>query len=107
MVEQELRFKVVVVGATRVGKTSLIESYMGKKFNASRKPTDQAKLSPLKVELQAIKQGVVLNLMDLPGRDTFVILNRMYLRDANCAIIVYDVNDPASLEAAEVWVQEI
>jgi GTPase SAR1 family protein len=57
--------------------------------------------------MQTEKRGVILNLMDLPGKDSFVILNRMYLRDANAAIIVYDVNAPETLENAEVWLKEL
>ncbi len=34
-------------------------------------------------------------------------LNRMYLRDANVALIVYDVTKPATLTAAEVWIEEL
>ena len=35
-----------------------------------------------------------LDLYDLPGKESFMVLNRMYLRDTNAALIVYDVNDP-------------
>ena len=46
-------------------------------------------------------------LWDLPGKDSFIGLSRMYLRDTNAAIIVYDVNDTASLIAAERWIAEL
>ena len=36
-----------------------------------------------------------------------MVLNRMYLRDTNAALIVYDVTDPASLRMAEKWLQEL
>jgi GTPase SAR1 family protein len=50
---------------------------------------------------------VNLELWDLPGRDNFIVLNRMYLRDTNAALIVYDVNDADSLKSAEVWISEL
>ena len=34
-------------------------------------------------------------------------LNRMYIRDAHCAIVVYDVTNAESLESAEKWIEEI
>ena len=34
-------------------------------------------------------------------------LNRMYLRDANVALIVYDVNDKDSLKGVEDWITEL
>ena len=44
---------------------------------------------------------------DLPGQDQFLPLNRMYLRDANIALIVYDVTDPESLKKAEILITEL
>ena len=34
-------------------------------------------------------------------------LNRMYVRDAHAAIIVYDVTNAESFEMAEKWVEEV
>ena len=36
-----------------------------------------------------------------------MVLNRMYLRDTNAALIVYDVTKSDSLQAAEEWMQEL
>ena len=36
-----------------------------------------------------------------------MVLNRMYLRDTNAALFVYDVTSPESLAKAEKWVAEI
>ena len=54
-----------------------------------------------------MNQQVNLELLDLPGRDSFMVLNRMYLRDANAALIVYDVNEAKSLQDAELWISEL
>ena len=48
-----------------------------------------------------------MELYDVPGNESFMVLNRMYLRDTNAAIIVYDVTNPDSLRQAEKWVQEL
>jgi len=34
-------------------------------------------------------------------------LNRMYIRDAHAAIVVYDITNENSLEQAEKWIEEI
>jgi GTPase SAR1 family protein len=43
----------------------------------------------------------------VPGDEKFMALNRMYLRDTNAALIVYDVTNPESLKQAEKWVTEL
>ena len=36
-----------------------------------------------------------------------MVLNRMYLRDTNAALIVYDMTRRESMERAEAWIQEL
>ncbi|KAI0221503.1 GTP-binding protein of the rab/ypt [Massospora cicadina] len=31
----------------------------------------------------------------------------MYYRNANCAVVVYDITQPTSLEKAKVWIEEL
>lgn len=101
------KFKVVILGANNVGKTSIVNSIQNLKFQSNNKPTDVVKAIDLKIELQQMNQEVIMHLLDLPGRESFMVLNRMYLRDANAAIIVYDVNNAKSFEDAEMWISEL
>ena len=48
-----------------------------------------------------------MQIWDLPGKSSFVALNRMYIRDANVALIMYDVNDASSLESVDHWIEEL
>ncbi len=48
-----------------------------------------------------------MQIWDLPGKSSFVALNRMYIRDANVALIMYDVNDVSSLESVDQWIEEL
>jgi len=36
-----------------------------------------------------------------------MVLNRMYLRDTNAALIVYDSTSRQSMDRAESWIQEL
>lgn len=44
-----------------------------------------------------------LQLWDTAGQERFRSLIPNYLKDANCAILVYDVTKEATLENLEVW----
>jgi small GTP-binding protein len=94
-------FKLVIVGMETVGKSSILESYRNKQFTPQYKSSDQAKQVNIRVEPQGISSKVDLTVFDLPGREMYMGLNRMYLRDTNAALIVYDKTNKMSLELAE------
>ena len=48
-----------------------------------------------------------MQIWDLPGKSSFVALNRMYIRDVNVALIMYDVTDASSLESVDQWIEEL
>jgi len=78
MAEQTPLFKLVIVGAEGTGKTSLLEAYRHKSFQAQMKSSDQAKQVNVKVELQGVNSRVDLTCFDLPGKEMHMGLNRMY-----------------------------
>ena len=45
-----------------------------------------------------------LQLWDTAGQERFRSLIPSYLKDAHCALIVFDVTNRASLSSAEMWV---
>ncbi len=71
------------------------------------KPTNSVSTVSLKIDLQATNSKVELWTFDLPGEESFLALNRMYLRDANVALVVYDVSKKDSLDQAKVWIDEL
>lgn len=107
MAEPTPLFKLVIVGAENTGKTSLLAAYRQKSFKAQVKSSDQAKQVNVSVELQGVNAKVDLTCFDLPGKDMHMGLNRMYLRDTNAALIVFDKTNKASLEKAEQWIKEL
>ena len=48
--------------------------------------------------MQNANSKVELWTFDLPGNEAHMSINRMYLRDANVAMIVYDVTKQNSLD---------
>ena len=61
----------------------------------------------IKIELQGVNEIVNLNCYDLPGKDVYIALNRIYIRDANVALIVFDKTKRKSLDQAEKWIEEL
>ena len=69
--------------------------------------SDSAHYVTMMTELAGNTERIELQIWDLPGKDSFLSLNRMYFRDANVALIIYDVNDPESLRTVDTWLTEL
>merc|ERR1712159_478318 len=95
-------FKVVLLGEGRVGKTSLLLRYVKDSFSDSQAPTVQATYLSKTVKLENDAR-VTLNVWDTAGQERFHALGPIYYRDADAAVLVYDITDADSL----AWVKEL
>jgi len=100
-------YKLVVIGGESVGKTSLLDKLRKKSFNEKMEGSQSVVNFDQTIKLQALDQNVNLEIYDVPGAERFMVLNRMYLRDTNAALIVYDVDRPESLKEAVTWIDEL
>ena len=48
-----------------------------------------------------------MNCVDLPGNEALIALNRIYIRDANVALVVFSKTDKGSMTHAEKWIDEL
>ncbi|KMT08638.1 hypothetical protein BVRB_6g139150 [Beta vulgaris subsp. vulgaris] len=96
--------KVIVLGDIAVGKTSLINRYVHKKFNQQYKATIGADF--VTRELQIDGRLVSLQIWDTAGQERFHSLGPAFFRGADCCVLVYDVNVHKSFEALQTWRDE-
>lgn len=93
--------KVVLIGASTVGKTSLVNVATDGTFQDTQAPTIGSCFVVKKIKI--VKKVIRLHLWDTAGQERFRSLAPMYFRDANVALIVYAVNDQKSFEDASGW----
>mmetsp|Transcript_10164 Transcript_10164/g.22493 ORF Transcript_10164/g.22493 Transcript_10164/m.22493 type:complete len:205 (+) Transcript_10164:194-808(+) len=98
-------FKIVVLGEGRVGKTSLLRRYVRGTFDAGEASTQHA--AYVEKQITVAGRPVKLNLWDTAGQERFHSLAPIYYRDADGALLVYDITDPDSFERASKWVNEL
>lgn len=99
-------FKVVLLGEGRVGKTSLVLRYVHGIFSPSQPATVQAAFLMKQLQLSN-GTDAVLSIWDTAGQERFHALGPIYYRDADAALLVYDVTEPDSLERVKKWVGEV
>lgn len=96
--------KVVLIGETRVGKTSLLQRYVEDTFEENQ-PTIGAAFS---TKVVPTPNGTTqLNLWDTAGQEQFRALASMYYRNAHVALFVYDWTRKETFSALSEWVKTI
>ncbi|KAG6660852.1 hypothetical protein I3843_03G129700 [Carya illinoinensis] len=96
--------KVIVLGDSGVGKTSLMNQYVYNKFSQRYKATIGADF--VTKEVQIDDKLVTLQIWDTAGQERFQSLGSAFYRGAECCVLVYDVNAHKSFETLNTWREE-
>jgi len=99
-------FKIVVVGASGVGKTSLLERVAFNHFDMRKAPTIGVDFLPYTATLLDGTK-VTMHLWDTAGQERYAQLNSAYWRAADAVISVFDATSSYSLEAACQYLHKI
>lgn len=97
---------MVLLGEGRVGKTSLLVRFVSNAFDESQAPTVRATYLSKTVRLENDARAT-LNVWDTAGQERFHALGPIYYRDADAAVLVYDITDADSFARAKAWVKEL
>ena len=90
--------KIVLVGESGVGKTSIISRYTTGQFNELCQSTNGASYSSKTIKLQKLKKNLKLDIWDTAGQEKYRSLTKFFYKDASIAIFVYDVTRKESFE---------
>jgi Ras-related protein Rab-21 len=99
------RFKVVLLGEGRVGKTSILLRYTRGEYSDRQVSTLQASYLDKKVKIGM--STAQLSVWDTAGQERFHALGPIYYRDADGALLVYDITDAESFNKVKKWVKEL
>jgi len=97
--------KIVVLGPQGVGKTSVSRRYVDKLFSIDVCPTIGASFFSCKIEVDDCE--VHLQVWDTAGQERFRSLTPMYYRNANAAMLIYDITCYESFLQMKSWVNEL
>ncbi|KAI9338926.1 small GTPase superfamily [Zopfochytrium polystomum] len=96
--------KVIILGDSGVGKTSLMNQYVNKKFSNQYKATIGADF--LTKEVNVEDRAVTMQIWDTAGQERFQSLGVAFYRGADCCVLVFDVNNLKSFETLDSWRDE-
>ncbi|XP_062142891.1 ras-related protein Rab-5A-like isoform X1 [Drosophila sulfurigaster albostrigata] len=95
-------YRVVILGAAEVGKSSLIANYTQGKDLSYKETTLISSYYPIHPE-----KTIRLDCWELAGNERWHQLAPYYYKDAQAALVVYDVQDPQSLWTAKEWIKKM
>lgn len=98
--------KVVVLGDSAVGKTSIAMRFIEDKFSESHVVTLAAKFQQPKVHLKS-GTTVKINLWDTSGEEKFRSVLPIYFKNINGAILTYSINDKLTFDSVRYWLAEL
>ncbi|CAB1455197.1 unnamed protein product [Pleuronectes platessa] len=110
------QFKLVLLGESAVGKSSLVLRFVKGQFHEYQESTIGVQiLNPAgKTTLPFLTQTVCLDdttvkfeIWDTAGQERYHSLAPMYYRGAQAAIVVYDITNTDTFTRAKNWVKEL
>ena len=92
--------RMVMLGDTSVGKTSLVNRLMSDCFDSQTQPTTAAAFYHFKAKSPDAQS---MQIWDTAGMEQFKSLNSLYYRNAVGGILVFDVTNRKTFESLQGW----
>jgi len=99
-------FKLVVLGSSAAGKTSIVHRYVNGIFDENEVSTIGAWFRVKKVQCPDGSE-LRLDIWDTAGSERYDNITPIYYRKANACLIVYDISDLTSYDRAKYWVNTL
>jgi len=99
--EQEESIKVILLGNSGVGKTQIINRFNNKKFMDNDLCTYTSSFITRAIEVNGQKKN--LDVWDTAGQEKFRSLGKLFVKNAQIIILVYDTTSKKSFEDLNFW----
>ena len=103
--EPDIILKILIIGDTSVGKTSILANYNGDNF-------DEKAIGTIGVEylyktITYKNMRIKLQLWDTSGEERFRSITKNFYRNANGVFLVYDITKEESFQNIRDWLRDI
>ncbi len=100
--------KVVLLGESGVGKTSIISQFIEHKFDQSVLASLSAQFVSKTIEYIDFGKAIKLDIWDTVGQERFRSMAKIFYKDAKVILFVYDITSQKSFDALQnFWQGEI
>lgn len=101
-------FKVILVGNSGVGKSSLAVRYTRGQYDDNIKSTIGVEFATIDYDVtyESVTKRVTLQLWDTAGQERFRAITSAYYRGARGVVLMYDITLATSFDSVETWRKE-
>jgi len=92
MLVSEINIKLTVLGQWGVGKTSMVNTFVGKDFPSMYIPTIGSNI--VRKEYKLNNNHIRLNIWDIGGQRSFNPLNPVFFSNLDSALLLFDLSNP-------------
>ena len=105
---ESLQCKVVLIGETRVGKTSIIKRYTTNTFSSIFTPTSGPFYATKVDNFEEYNHSIKFEIWDTAGQQKYRVIAKIFYKDAAVCVLVYDVSSKKSFEELKnSWIKEV
>ena len=101
----DFKFKIMVIGESKVGKTSLIKRYTKNKFGGVYLTTVGVDFQDKIIQIDGKK--IRLQIWDTAGQERFRNVTKNYFKSSNGFLLIYDITDKESFKHLNFWNEQI
>ena len=106
MAQNSLPYKVILLGESAVGKSSILTRFLKDKFDEITISTVNEFYSEKEIEIRG--SPIKLQIWDTAGEEKFRSIVKNYYIDSVAAILVYDITNRETFESVQTyWYDEI
>ena len=113
MSENIIEYKVILIGNTAVGKTSLFKKLTSGQFSEKNISTIGMDKKSLQVEIEVfenntkVNKNVEISLVDTAGQERFRAITKSYFKESDGILLLYDITNKDSFKNVETWINSI
>ena len=113
MSESPIDYKIVLIGNSAVGKTSLFKKLTTGQFSEKNISTIGMDKKTMPVELEVyenkkvVKKEVNISLVDTAGQERFRSITKNYYKESDGILLLYDVTNKETFKNVEGWINSI
>ena len=100
-----INFKIIIVGESGVGKSSLLKRAVQNKFDESYQATIGFEFLLMHFKVNDLK--IKLQIWDTCGQEMYRSLVQGFYRNTSLALVVYDVSQQITYDKLDVWIRDI